>query len=113
MQDDINNISKKYGVYIITPQDKINSYIEGLKLIRGNPTGEAGQLDAIGDQYKRLNQFGLAKAAYQSAISSLRKIDISQEKFSSEKEKMQFEKEIVQWEQELLAKLKTVVEDFK
>jgi hypothetical protein len=106
MLGELERILKEHGVEIITPQDKLNSYIEGLKLVRGNPVAEAGQWDTIGYEYNRMNQRELAKEAYQCAISALQKIDISQEKCLCDEEKLQYKKEIAQWKRELLEKMK-------
>lgn len=100
--DMLKDAAKERGMTIITPQDKLDSYMEGLKLIRGKPgceAGEASQWEAIGDQYKRMNQLGLAKAAYQTAMNALQKVAISD--FFKIEEKLQ-------WEKELIAKLNEV-----
>lgn len=102
----LKDIAKKYGKMVTTPQDKLDSYMEGLKLIRGNPATEAGQWDVIGDQYRRMNQLRVAKAAYQTALHALKKVDTTQEKFLCEEEKSEFISELIQLEKELLAKLK-------
>ncbi len=103
MTDSIRNLddlAKKYGITLITPQDKLDSYFEGLKLIRGKPgleIAEASQWEAIGDQYMRMNQATLAKSAYESALNTLQKAQISHSFKTEEK---------LEWEKQLLAKLK-------
>lgn len=100
--DILKDAAKERGMTIITPQDKLDSYMEGLKLIRGKlgcEAGEASHWEAIGDQYKRMNQLGLARAAYQTAMNALQKVAISD--FFKIEEKLQ-------WEKDLIEKLKDV-----
>jgi len=97
--DNLDDIAKKYGIQLVTLQDKLDSYFAGLKLIRGrrgSEVGEASQWEAIGDQYMRMNQVGLAKVACESALKALQKARTSQWFKTEEK---------VEWEKQLLAKL--------
>lgn len=98
-RDALDDLAQKYGIRLETPQDKLDSYFEGLRLLRGRPgaeTGEAAQWDAIGDQYMRMNEPELAKVAYNSALKALKRAVISAW-FTVE--------ERLEWERELLAKL--------
>lgn len=100
MKDEFKDLEQEYGVKIVTPQDRLDSYMRGLELIRGQPgceSAEASQWEAIGDQYRRMNQLGLARAAYQSAINALQKVPTSADFKAEEK---------LQWEKELQVKLK-------
>ena len=104
--DNLDDLAKKYGIRLVTPQDRLDSYFEGLKLIRGRPgceLGEAQQWEAIGDQYMRMNKVGLAKVAYGSALKALQKAQTS-EWFKSEEQWFK-SKEKEEWEKQLLAKL--------
>lgn len=74
-------MEKEFGIRIVTPNDKLDSYFAGLRLIHNKPgceTGEAGQWEAIGDQYVRIGDIKNAQIAYESALLKIKRADSSQ-----------------------------------
>lgn len=89
--------ARKFGARIVSPQDpqdKIDGYMAGLRLIRGKglELSEASQWQAIGHQYVKMGEFRLAAAAYQSALSALKKAPATPD--VKEKDRRKFEKEL-------------------
>lgn len=109
----IIDFEKEYGIMIVTPQDKIDSYMERLKLIKGKgmPFQEASQWVAIGDQYRKMGSLLYAKKAYQASLDAVEKVDISKETFRHAQEKNEFENAVQVLKNELLEKLKDLDSD--
>ena len=95
LREELEEVAREYGARIVTPQDKIDSYMAGLRLIRGKPgceLGEAAQWQAIGYQYMKMGEFRLAAAAYQSALSALKKAPAAPD--FKEEDRRRWEKEL-------------------
>jgi hypothetical protein len=95
LRRELEEAAREYGARIVSPQDKIDGYMAGLRLIRGKPgfeLAEASQWQAMGHQYMKMGEFRLAAAAYQSALSALKKAPAAPD--FKEKDRCKWEKEL-------------------
>lgn len=103
----VRDMEKRYGVAVVTPQEKIDSYKAALKFMKGEGMEfmKASQWVAIGDQYVRMGDLFYAKKSYLASLEYVNKVDISKMEFICEREKQEFENAVQILKDELAEKL--------
>lgn len=76
LRKELGKTARRYGVRIITPDDKILQYRSGLDLIKPDDSEayyatKYGQWEAIGRQYEKAGDYLQAAASYQNALDGL------------------------------------------
>lgn len=76
LKKELEKMARRYGVGIITPDDKILQYRLGLDLIKPDDSEayyatKYGQWEAIGRQYEKAGDYLQAAASYQNALDGL------------------------------------------
>ena len=76
LRKEFEKMGRRYGVRIITPDDKILQYRSGLDLIKPDDSEayyatKYGQWEAIGRQYEKAGDYLQAAASYQNALDGL------------------------------------------
>ncbi|MBN2071865.1 MAG: SIR2 family protein [Candidatus Krumholzibacteriota bacterium] len=73
LKDEVDEFVRKYGISVITPDDKILQYRAVLEIMNPEDTNgyyatKYGQWEAIGSQYEKAGDYFQAAASYQNAL---------------------------------------------